>query len=237
MRRGATLLLLAALFACSPSQPTGESGKNGGSMSEDQLTYLALGDSYTIGESVDERMSFPFQLANLMRTRGADLARPVVIARTGWTTDELAAAIRETELAPPYDLVTLLIGVNNQYRGRSVDGYREEIEGLLERSIELAGDDASNVVVISIPDWGATPFATGRDRNQIAAEIDRFNDVKRRAAEAAGARWIDITALSRELSAHESMLAEDTLHPSGMMYAEWARTILPHALDAVRQPQ
>lgn len=203
-------------------------------MNEQQLTYLALGDSYTIGESVETKMSFPFQLANLMRTRGANVAPPTIIARTGWTSGDLASAIDAADLDPPYDLVTLLIGVNNQYRGLPLDGYRTDLAALLRRAIDLAGGDPSNVIVISIPDWGTTPFAEDRDRSRIAAEIDRFNDVNRQEAGTAGARWVEITELSRELSSHEPMNAGDGLHPSGMMYAEWARVILPMALESVR---
>lgn len=232
--RAATVVFLILSLSCSPT-PTSAGGDGGEAKAEDHaLKYLALGDSYTIGESVEERMRFPVQLANLMRTRGARVAPPVIIARTGWTTGELAAALSEADLEGPFDLVTLLVGVNDQYTGRGVEEFRHELDKLLRSAIELAGGEPSRVIVISIPDWGTTPFASGRDRARIAEEIDQFNEVQRQVAESAGARWVDISDLSRKLSSHESMTASDGLHPSGMMYSEWARKILPHALDAVR---
>ena len=184
--------------------------------------YLALGDSYTIGESVDPAERFPVQLA-----RTLNLGEPQIIARTGWTTDELNAAIDEARPQGPFDLVTLLIGVNNQYRGRSADEYRTQFAALLQRAIGFAGGDPSRVIVVSIPDWGVTPFAEGRDRAQIAREIDRFNAIKREEAARAGAKWVDITPISRR---HDpALVAADGLHPSGRQYAEWVKAIAPHA--------
>lgn len=180
--------------------------------------YLALGDSYTIGESVDPAERFPVQLARLLGLR-----EPQIVARTGWTTDELDAAIDAARPQGPFDLVTLLIGVNNQYRGRSVDEYRTQFAALLQRAIGFAGGNPANVVVVSIPDWGVTPFAQGRDRAQIAREIDQFNAVNREEAQRAGATWVDITPISRR--ADPALVAADGLHPSGRQYAEWARAI------------
>lgn len=180
--------------------------------------YLALGDSYTIGESVAEAERFPAQLA-----RRLGYAEPQVIARTGWTTDELNAAIDEADPKGPFDLVTLLIGVNNQYRGRSADEYRTQFTALLQRAIGFAGGEPRRVVVVSIPDWGVTPFAEGRDRARIAAEIDQFNAINREEAARAGTKWVDITPISR--GTDPALVAADGLHPSGKQYEEWMREI------------
>lgn len=189
----------------------------------DTPRYLALGDSYTIGESVDPGERFPVQLA-----RALNLGEPQIIARTGWTTDELNAAIDAANPQGPFDLVTLLIGVNNQYRGRSADEYRTQFAALLQRAVGFAGGDPSRVIVVSIPDWGVTPFAEGRDRAKIATEIDQFNAVNREEAQRAGAKWVDITPISRGSDA--ALVAADGLHPSGKQYAEWAK-----AISGVRQ--
>ena len=199
------------------------------------MRYLALGDSYTIGEGVPARDRWPVQLSALLREQGHDFADPRIIARTGWTTDELSAAIDAADPRGPYDLVSLLIGVNNQYRGRSAEEYRAEFAGLLQRAIGLAGGDARRVIVLSIPDWGVTPFAAGRDRQQITAEIDAFNAAARQETERLGARYVDITPQSRTAGANPAFLAPDGLHYSGLTYAEWARLALPAALDAVQR--
>jgi lysophospholipase L1-like esterase len=186
----------------------------------DTPRYLALGDSYTIGESVDPGERFPAQLA-----RALHLGEPQIIARTGWTTDELNAAIDAAKPQGPFDLVTLLIGVNNQYRGRSEDEYRTQFAALLQRAVGFAGGDASRVIVVSIPDWGVTPFAEGRDRAKIAREIDQFNAINREEAQRAGAKWVDITPISRGSDA--ALVTGDGLHPSGKQYAEWVTRIAP----------
>jgi lysophospholipase L1-like esterase len=184
--------------------------------------YLALGDSYTIGESVAESERFPVQLA-----RELGLGDPQIIARTGWTTDELNAAIDSASPVGPFELVTLLIGVNNQYRGRDAEQYRGELAALLQRAIGVAGGNARNVIVVSIPDWGVTPFAEGRDRAKIASEIDRYNAINREEASRAGARYVDITPVSRGTDA--ALVAGDGLHPSGKQYSEWVKLIAPVA--------
>ena len=189
--------------------------------------YLALGDSYTIGESVDASERFPVQLA-----RDLHFGEPQIIAKTGWTTDELNAAIDEANVTGTYDLVTLLIGVNNQYRGRDAEQYRGQFAALLRRAVGFAGGDAKKVIVVSIPDWGVTPFAEGRDRARIAAEIDRYNAVNRQETERAGVRYVDITPISRR--ADPTLVAADGLHPSGKQYAEWAKLIARNAQPATR---
>jgi lysophospholipase L1-like esterase len=195
--------------------------------------FLALGDSYTIGEGVDSAASWPAQLARAMRAAKINLGDPLIVARTGWTTDELASGIAIAPIEPPYELVTLLIGVNNQYRGRSAEKYRAEFVSLLAQAIEFAGGMASRVVVVSIPDWGVTPFADGKDRAKIGAEIDRFNAINRDETKKAGARYADVTAISREM--HDGWTVADGLHPSAAQYARWAAQIRDPATSALRQ--
>ena len=193
------------------------------------IRYLALGDSYTIGESVAEHERWPNQLAGLLRTN--DISTEVtLIARTGWTTDELWQGIQAREINPPYDLVSLLIGVNNQYRGLDIDEYREEFIFLLNKAIEYAGGDAKRVIVLSIPDWGVTPFAKSRDSKEIATEINLFNSVNREESEKAGVYYVNITPSSREAVTDSALIAADGLHPSGKMYAEWAGLAYPEVL-------
>ncbi len=197
------------------------------------VRYLALGDSYTIGESVNESERWSMQLAESLKREGYT-TEVTVIARTGWTTDELWEGIQAREIDPPYDLVSLLIGVNNQYRGRDVEEYREQFVFLLSKAIEYADEDANRVIVLSIPDWGVTPFAGSRDANQIAMEIDQFNAVNREETEKADAHYVDITPVSREAVNDPSLIAGDGLHPSGKMYAEWAKLALPVVLDVLK---
>ena len=211
---------LGSLIAGTLSQPPG---------------FLALGDSYTIGESVPAEDRWPMQLHELLRARGIRLGAPQIIARTGWTTDELGAAL---DAAPPQGgnaLVTLLIGVNNQYRGRSVDDYRPEFTALLTRAIAWADQRPAQVLVLSIPDWGVTPYArqAGLDPARVAAEIDAYNAAARSITLAHGAQWIDITPLTREAATRSELLAEDGLHPSGEDYLRWAQTALPIAESAL----
>ena len=195
--------------------------------------FLALGDSYTCGESVTPAERWPVQLAAMMRGHGIDIGDPEIIATTGWTTDELASAIAEREPRGPFALVSLLAGVNNQYRGRPRDEYREQFRGLLEQAVAFAGCDPGRVVVLSIPDWGVTPCAAGQDTARIAREIDAFNEVNRDEAARAGARYLDVTPVSRMAAADVALVAKDGLHPSGVMYRAWAELVLPEALAAL----
>ena len=194
------------------------------------LRYLALGDSYTIGEGVPATQRWPVQLATTLRAEGIALKDPRIIATTGWTTDELASAIDAAEPLGQWDLVSLLIGVNNQYRGRTVVGFRSEFGELLDRAIAFARGRADRVLVLSIPDWGVTPFAIHEagNRGNIAAEIDAFNTAKREVCEARGVAFVDITEASRR-GAEADQVAEDGLHPSGAMYTTWTQLALPVA--------
>lgn len=188
-------------------------------------TYLALGDSYTIGELVPMHENFPHQVVRLLRKQHIEVADPVIIATTGWTTDELAASIREHNIQGPFSFVTLLIGVNNQYRGRSIENYREEFLQLLNQAIAYAGDKPGNVIVLSIPDWGVTPFAEDRDRQRIANEIDGYNAACKQIALANKCQYIEITESTRHNGQNEEYLVSDKLHPSGKEYTIWAERL------------
>lgn len=190
-----------------------------------ELKYLALGDSYTIGEQVPEPESFPLQATTRLKAAGLTMAAPVIIAKTGWTTGELQDAIDKAAIADTYDLVTLLIGVNNQYRGYKIDDYRTDFERLLQQAINFAGHRADRVLVLSIPDWGVTPYASGRDRAAIGREIDAYNAANRAITRAAGVNYLDITPGTREAETDESLLTGDGLHPSGKEYGRWARQV------------
>ena len=195
------------------------------------MKYLALGDSYTIGEGVAEDGRWPVVLARALRAEGVALEDPRIIATTGWTTDELAAAIDAAEPLGEWDFVSLLVGVNNQYRGRSLENYREEFTTLLQRAIDFARGRAERVLVLAIPDWGVTPFGTasGRDVAQIARELDAFNATAAAICAAHGVAFVDIAPVARVRGAEAAMLAEDGLHPSAAMYALWAAQALPVA--------
>jgi lysophospholipase L1-like esterase len=186
---------------------------------------LALGDSYTIGESVQENDRWPMQLVDMLRETGNNFEKPEIIAKTGWTTDELIAAINEANPQGPFDLVSLLIGVNNQYRGNSLSTYREEFEFLLRKAIDFAGGNIKKVIVVSIPDWGVTPFAEGRDREKIAMEIDDFNEANKEITESLKVTYVEITKDSRLAATDLSLIAEDGLHPSAKMYSQWAKAV------------
>jgi lysophospholipase L1-like esterase len=205
------LILLPAFFMISET------------LKEHKYTYLALGDSYTIGEMVGDTERFPVQLTTRLNSDSIDIAEPLIIAKTGWTTDELLAAIKEMNVKDTFSIVTLLIGVNNQYRGRDVGNYRSELKQLLDIAINFAGGKKENVFVLSIPDWGVTPFAEGKDRGKIAAEIDEYNRVKKEECEKLGVKFYDITEISR--STETGMIASDGLHPSGKMYKMWVDKI------------
>lgn len=199
------------------------------------ISYLALGDSYTIGEQVLPEDSFPHKTVSLLKTKGIDAAAPVVIATTGWTTDELAASIREHNINETFSVVSLLIGVNNQYRGRSVENYGEEFLSLLNQAIYFAGNQPQHVFVLSIPDWGVTPFAADRDRAKIAVEIDAYNEACKNITEVLNCNYIDITDSTRHNGHNPDFLAPDLLHPSGMEYAVWASRLADKMVDILSE--
>ena len=204
------------------------------------IRYLALGDSYTIGEKVAERNCWPNQLAALIESSpqftksiggnegGIEVT---IIARTGWTVDELWQGIQANPPSGTYDMVSLLIGVNDQYRGLPVDGYREDFRFMLGKAVEYAGGDPKRVVVLSIPDWGFTPFAATRDTEPISQQIDEFNAVNLEETKVVGAHYVDVTIISRMAMDDFDLITGDRLHPSGKMYAMWAEKTLPVALE------
>ncbi len=198
------------------------------------FTYLALGDSYTIGESVKQAESFPYQLQGLLKAQNITVANPKIIAVTGWTTNELQAAIKSENVNGTFSFVTLLIGVNNQYRGYPLSTYKKEFSELLQTAIAYAGGNKTRVFVVSIPDWGVTPFGknSGRSTQTISSEIDSFNAANQEITLAAGVSYTNITPASRNATTDLSLVADDGLHPSAKMYAEWA-TALSTKVSAV----
>lgn len=199
------------------------------------LTYLALGDSYTIGESVETSERWPVQLVQQLREKGIHIKDPQIIAKTGWTTDELKEAIANADLNPPYDLVTLLIGVNDQYRGYAIDNYPKKFLYLLEKSISLAGNNANRVVVLSIPDYGVTPFAGEMNPPKISREIEAYNAISKSISDSLGVSYVNITPISRKAKSDSTLLAEDQLHPSGKMYALWVEKTLDIVVPKLKE--
>lgn len=199
----------------------------------EKMNYLALGDSYTIGEGVVDSLRYPNQLRTFLDNPNA-WQSPKIMAKTGWTVEELEAGINEEPtLEASYDLVTLLIGVNNQYRGNALELFEVEYEKMLLRAIGYAGDRPDHVVALSIPDWGITPFAKTRDVDpeKVAMEIDAYNQAEKEICERYGVYFIDITADYREVGDQDEMLVEDGLHPSGIVYTEWAKKLANRVND------
>jgi lysophospholipase L1-like esterase len=211
-------LILVALFAMSTSVQAQLRLKQ-------KVKFLALGDSYTIGESVSEKERWPALLMDSLLKRGIECAEPKIIATTGWRTDQLKEAIKNAGLSKDYTLVSLLIGVNNQYQGKSVASYKPEFEELLKIAVELAGGNKLHVFVISIPDYGFTPFGKQK-RAEITKAIDTYNAANRAITEKAGVTYISITDISRRGFEQPDLVAADGLHPSGKMYMEWVKRIL-----------
>ena len=197
------------------------------SVLDSSKTYLALGDSYTIGQSVSEPERFPNQATALLRAQNIKINDPKIIATTGWTTHNLIDALNANTLQNNYSVVSLLIGVNNQYQGRSIDEYKTEFTLLLNRSIQYAGGKPTHVFVLSIPDYSVTPFAQNSDTAKIAREIDAFNSANKNISLQLGVNYIDITPISREAKNDVSLIANDGLHPSGKQYKRWADLLAP----------
>lgn len=223
------ILIVAAFTGNCSNKPNYTISKNSGKSADKNLfTYLALGDSYTIGEAVPGESTFPFQLIQKLRESGLKINDPEIIAQTGWTTDELIEAINKKNDTSSYDLVTLLIGVNNQYRGYPMEVYRKEFAELLKRSITYAGGKKGNVLVLSVPDWGVTPY--GKEKGNItdvSREIDAFNLISKEETSKLGVTYIDITTGSRNAASDTTLIASDGLHPSGKMYANWVDHLMP----------
>ena len=207
---------LFLLFACVNGKKTA---------SKNAFRYLALGDSYTIGESVDKEANYPSQLGEKLEEQLKKKVEVQIIARTGWTTDELQEAINAEKPSGKYDLVTLLIGVNNQYRGRDTTDYRPEFKALLDQAIHFAGNKKDHVIVVSIPDYGCTPFGKSRQAS-ISEGIDAYNNVARNISKSEGVQFVDITGISRNGLKQPALVASDGLHPSAEQYKLWVEKIL-----------
>jgi lysophospholipase L1-like esterase len=189
------------------------------------FTYLALGDSYTIGESVPAADRYPVQAVKLLRDNGIAIADPLIVARTGWTTDELNSGIQAANVTGTFDVVTLLIGVNDQYRGRAVEFYKPAFTLLLEQAIAFAGGHSDKVVVLSIPDWSVVPYAEGKDREEISEKINAYNAANKKIAKKMKVHYIDITPGTLKVVDDPSLVASDGLHYSGKEMAFWARKL------------
>ena len=221
VRKFLILLVLSLVFSCSSE----ETSKN----------YLALGDSYTIGEGVSESDRWPVQLVEDLKNRGYSIDSLNIIARTSWTTDELVLGLIETPTLPEYDLITIMIGVNNQYKGRSLKNFRDELKVLIELCLKMTAGDFSKVFLISIPDWGVTPYADRFDGSLIADEINAFNSEIIQVSQESNIRYIDVTEISRQAAQDSRLLVADSLHPSGLMYTKWVEKIAPIIYEVVNE--
>ncbi|QJD97132.1 SGNH/GDSL hydrolase family protein [Mucilaginibacter robiniae] len=240
MKKGIkTIILALTLLSCTnkkmdevittASTTTTQSGD-----SSAPLTYLALGDSYTIGESVAPEVSFPYELSARLHAKYST-GTPTIVARTGWTTADLISAINRITLNKTYGIVTLLIGVNNQYQYQDIALYRTQFAQLLNTAINFAGGNKKHVFVLSIPDWSVTPYAaaSGRDIAQIATEIDQYNAINKEQSLQAGVNYTDITPISRMATTDPGLIAADGLHPSPTMYSLWVSKMLDQVLAGV----
>ena len=201
---------------------------------ETQLTYLALGDSYTIGESVEPEERWPVQLTEKLRAEGIAIQVPRIIATTGWTTQDLLRAMDSQLKNEKYDLVSVSIGVNNQYQGKSIDEYREDLYEVFKRAITYSESGVSGVFAVSIPDYGVTPFGA-QNAEEIARELDEFNKVFEEVASEFGVDFYNITPISREAANQPDLIAQDQLHPSGKMYKLWVEHFYPEVKQKVTQ--
>ncbi|WP_423146789.1 SGNH/GDSL hydrolase family protein [Rubrolithibacter danxiaensis] len=190
---------------------------------EKSLNFLALGDSYTIGTSVSPAESYPYQLSDSVKTDSITLKKVKIIAQNGWTTADLIQALEKEQPEGKFDIVTLLIGVNNQFQRGSIERYEKEFKELLDRALKYSGGVKSHVFVLSIPDYGVTPF--GGNDPEISKEIDAFNTANKNITETAGINYVDITSISRLAKNDSSLLARDGLHPSAKMYAMWVEKL------------
>jgi len=225
-------LFIAVLFlsgACSRSNEAENPVPATPQEMETGITYLALGDSYTIGQNVTLDQRWPVLLVKALRNSGKAIKSPEIIATTGWTTGDLLDAVKSVPAGKKYDMVSLLIGVNNQFQGRSIEQYRSEFRQLLVKSIGYTNGDASKVFVLSIPDWGVTPYASGTNRDLIALDIDRFNAAAKEECEKLNIRFVDITPESRKALNDATLVANDRLHFSGKMHQLWVDLAFPVA--------
>ncbi len=227
------ILITSVLLAC--NQKSDNDHMEPIENNKEALSYLALGDSYTIGESVDPTERWPVQLADTIERITDETIDVEIIARTGWTTGDLIDAINEKSPAGPYDFVSLLIGVNNQYEGKDTAEYRNEFVDLLQTAIKLAGNNSGNVSVLSIPDYGVTPFAVNKDPEKIAREIDAFNAINLEETLKTEASYVNVTPVSRIAADDSTLIANDGLHPSGKMYSEWVKLAVPVVIEVIEK--
>jgi len=220
-----------AFINIAPTVDTSDTSKDS---SDTIKTYLALGDSYTIGQSVPDHERFPVQTVVFLRAKNISIKDADIIAVTGWTTGDLLNALNNNRPKNNYSFVTLLIGVNNQYQGRTLDEYKTQFTELLNRSIGYAGNNNKHVFVLSIPDYSVTPFAREADKENIAKEIDEFNTANKVISLNAGVNYIDITPASREAKNDASLIATDGLHPSGIQYTKWVDLLVPAVLQQIK---
>ncbi|RMG61667.1 MAG: SGNH/GDSL hydrolase family protein [Bacteroidetes bacterium] len=229
------ILLIGCLFGCPQTpDPSPEPSPNPAdtlAQTTDTLTYLALGDSYTIGQSVPVEERWPVQLADSLRAAGFAVADPLIIARTGWSTAQLLDSLDRAALTDTFSLVSLLIGVNNQFRSQPESLYVDEFAVLLQRAIARAGGREDRVFVLSIPDYGVTPFGQIFDPEEIAEELDRYNAIADSICQERNVVFFDITPISREAADQPELIADDNLHPSGLMYTRWVTLIRPGVVD------
>ena len=229
---GCFTVLLTILFF-SGCQQESKSTVSDQEISFQEITFLALGDSYTIGESVDKEERWPVQLADSLRQRGYSVSPPDIIAETGWTTADLQEAIKEKNPQKSYDLVSLLIGVNNQYQNLNFEQFEQEFEQLLSQAITFAKDGKEDVFVVSIPNYGATPFGQIRNPEQIRKELKQYNETAQSIAEEYEITFINITPISEKALDNPELTASDDLHPSGKMYQQWVSKMLPSILPKI----
>ena len=194
-------------------------------MFDRDFSLLALGDSYTIGEGLSLTDSFPYQTVQSLRRVGVSMNAPEIVARTGWTSEELLQNLERHTLQPFYDFVTLLIGVNDQYRGRSLVYYEKDFHQLVGKAISLAADQPSQVIVLSIPDWGRSPFAEGKNKDEISVNIDHFNELNRSLSGEMGVNYLEITSALRQIGTDASIYTADRLHYSSSIYKDWSDLI------------
>lgn len=220
------ILLATTISGCAKQNTSDGPSISAGIYINPSARYLALGDSYTVAQSLQLEQSFPYQLSGQLSD--LKIGNPSIIAATGWTTTDLIAAIDQSGvIGQKYDFVTLLIGVNDQYQGKSIDSYSANFEKLLKTAIQLANNDPKRVFVVSIPDYSVTPFASGGNRDAIAAEIDQFNSKNKQISSNNNVNYVDITDISRRAKSEPDLLAGDGLHPSAKMYGLWVQRLQP----------
>lgn len=222
---GFFFLLLCLVSGCNTSSGERETPEAQNKEDNFPVSYLALGDSYTIGESVDAKMRWPVQLVKRLRERGVAIENPKIVAQTGWTTGDLLQAMEQELGEEKYDLVSVLIGVNNQYQGRSIEEYEEELNEIFTRAIDLSAQGKKGVFVVSIPDYGVTPFGASNEE-EISQEIEEFNTVFRKVADQYELDFYNITPISKRAKNEPELIAGDGLHPSGEMYRLWVEEII-----------